>query len=268
MTSLPVFLCDPLPEEGAAVLDGPEGRHAAAVRRLRVGEQLLLADGHGGLARCEVTVTNRDAVALRVRARWTEPAPRPWVTVAQALVKGDRSELAVQLATEAGADALLPWQAARCVARWDTGPRGARSLQRWRDTAREAAKQARRSWMPEVGEPVDISALAERARSAALALVLHEAADESLAAVPLPADGEVLLVVGPEGGITDAELTALAAAGARPVRLGPTVLRASSAAVVALSALGVLTNRWAMRPLGSGVPEAAQEALRSVDRRW
>ncbi len=255
MSSLPVFMCDPLPDEGAAVLDGPEGRHAAVVRRLRAGEHLLLADGRGGLARCEVTVTSREAVALQVQARWSEPAPRPWVAVAQALVKGDRSELAVQLATEAGADVLLPWQAARCVARWDTGARGARSLQRWRDTAREAAKQARRSRMPEVGEPVDTAALAGRVRSAALALVLHEAADESLAAVPLPADGEVLLVVGPEGGITRAELAALAAAGARAVRLGPTVLRASSAAAVALSALGVLTERWAMRPSGQEFPE-------------
>lgn len=109
--------------------------------------------------------------------------------------------------------------------------------------------------MPEVGEPVDTAALAGRVRSAALALVLHEAADESLAAVPLPADGEVLLVVGPEGGITDAELAALAAAGARPVRLGPTVLRASSAAAVALSALGVLTKRWAMGPSGQEFPK-------------
>ncbi|MGH4015042.1 MAG: 16S rRNA (uracil(1498)-N(3))-methyltransferase [Pseudonocardiaceae bacterium] len=248
-SSLPLFLADQLPPVGAeAVLDGPEGRHAATVRRLRRGEQLMLCDGRGGLARCEVLATGRDLLRLQVLHRGSEPAPALRVTLAQALIKGERGELAVELATEAGVDAVLPWRAARCVARWDEGPRGAKALARWRETSRQAAKQARRGWLPEVGEPVGTTELAARCAAAAGCLVLHEAATDPLPSVPLPAAGELLLVVGPEGGLTDAELTELTAAGARPVRLGPTVLRASSAAAVALGVIGALSGRWEVVP--------------------
>jgi 16S rRNA (uracil1498-N3)-methyltransferase len=245
MSTPPVFLVDQLPAGAQAVLDGPEGRHAATVRRLRPGELLVLSDGRGGMARCEVTATERDLVRLTVSQRWSEPAVQPRVVLAQALVKGERGELAVELATEAGVDEVLPWRAARCVARWEDGPRGAKALARWRGTAREAAKQARRAWCPEVAEPVSTADLADRARAGTTTLVLHESAKQSLAALPLPATGDLVVVVGPEGGITDAELDQLGEAGAVPVRLGHTVLRASTAGAVALGALGVLTRRWA-----------------------
>lgn len=248
MTTAPLFLVDDvdaLPGPGAETeLGGAEGRHAATVRRIRPGEALVLADGRGGLARAEAVAAGRDALTVRLLAVEHVPAPAVRVTVAQALVKGDRGELAVETATEAGADAFLPWRAARCVARWDDGPRGDRQLGRWRGTVREAAKQARRPWQPEVGEPVTTRQLAERVRSCAAALVLHESADTGLAAVGLPEAGEVLLVVGPEGGVDDRELDLLAGAGAVPVRLGPEVLRASTAACVALGALAVRTARW------------------------
>ncbi|HEV7450562.1 MAG TPA: 16S rRNA (uracil(1498)-N(3))-methyltransferase [Pseudonocardiaceae bacterium] len=246
MSSLPVFFAGELPPEGAeTTLDGPEGRHAATVRRLRVGKRLVLSDGRGGLAACEVLKCGRDWLRLRVLRCETEPAPALRVTLAQALVKGERGELAVELATEAGVDAVLPWRASRCVARWDEGPRGAKALSRWRETARQAAKQARRGWFPEVAEPVSTPELAQRCAAAAGCLVLHEAATDPLPALPLPTVGELLLVVGPEGGITEAELAALTAAGGRPVRLGPGVLRSSSAGAVALGAIGALSQRWA-----------------------
>jgi 16S rRNA (uracil1498-N3)-methyltransferase len=249
--SLPVFLAAPLADEGErTLLDGDEGRHAAAVRRIRAGEQVLLSDGHGGLARCEVTAARRDELELRVLRRWVEPPPALRVTLAQALIKGDRGELAIELATEAGVDAVLPWRAERCIARWDDGPRGAKALQRWRATARQSAKQSRRGTVPEVSEPMDTAALAQRCRDAALPLVLHEGAAQPLPSVSLPDSGEVLLAVGPEGGITDSELDGLVGAGACPVRLGPTVLRSSTAAVVALGALGALTSRWWIRSSG------------------
>ena len=233
-----------MPAGGQAVLDGPEGRHAATVKRLRPGESVLLGDGRGVLASAVVDVVGRDLVELTIARRSVVPAPSPRVVVAQALVKGDRGELAVELATEAGADAIIPWTAARCVARWADGPRGDKGLARWRSTAREAAKQARRAWAPEVAEASSSSALAARVAAAAGALVLHESAIESLADVSLPDTGDLVLVVGPEGGITDDELAALTAAGARAVRLGPEVLRASTAAAVALGAIGVRTSRW------------------------
>ena len=244
MTSLPVFLVDELPVTDAFVLDGPEGRHAASARRLRPGEELAVSDGRGGLVTCRVELAERDTVALTALRREHLPRPDLTVTLAQALVKGERGELAVELATEAGVDGVLPWRAERCIARWEDGPRGAKAHARWQSTAREAAKQARRPWCPEVADPVSTATLLARVGSAAATLVLHESAEARLPEVKLPAEGELLLVVGPEGGISEAELAAFAAAGATPVRLGPSVLRASTAAAVALGAIGALTDRW------------------------
>jgi 16S rRNA (uracil1498-N3)-methyltransferase len=226
------------------VLDGPEGRHAATVKRMRVGEVVQVTDGRGALAQAVVESTGRDTVSLALTSRSTLAPPAPRVLLAQALVKGDRSELAVEMATEAGVDGILPWRAARCVARWEDGPRGDKALARWRSTVREAAKQARRPWLPVVEEPVTTAMLARRVADAAGALVLHEGATDRLAEVDLPTAGDLLLVVGPEGGVTDEEIAALTAAGGRSVRLGGEVLRASTAAAVALGALGVLTQRW------------------------
>lgn len=243
-SSLPVFSVDRLPGVGTATLDGPEGKHAATVRRLRAGEQLLLSDGQGGLARCDVVEVARDSLNLQVTETWMVPAPRLRVNLAQALVKGDRGELAVELATEAGVDSVLPWRASRCVARWDDGPRGAKALGRWRNTAAQAAKQARRPWTPPVAEPVSTKGLVAEVGKADAALVLHESAEVPLTSVSLPVEGDLVLVVGPEGGVSPDELAVLLDAGAQAVRLGPTVLRASTAAAVALGALGALTDRW------------------------
>jgi 16S rRNA (uracil1498-N3)-methyltransferase len=152
--------------------------------------------------------------------------------------------LAVELATEAGADLVLPWRAERCVTRWDDGPRGARALARWRSTVREAAKQARRAWVPEVTEPVGTAELAALVSRSAGALLLDAAADTPLIGAAIPKQGDVVVIVGPEGGTSGREITALTQAGAQLVRLGPTVLRASTAAAVSIGALGVLTQRW------------------------
>jgi 16S rRNA (uracil1498-N3)-methyltransferase len=240
----PLFLVDTIPPGTEVVLDGPEGRHAATVRRLRAGEALTLSDGAGGLASCVVDgPEGRDALRLRVIERASVPAPQPRVIIAQALVKGERGELAVELATEAGADVVVPWRASRCVVKWEDGQRGEKALARWRNTAREAAKQARRAWVPEVLEPVTTRGLVSLL-SDATGLVLEGSAKSKLADVSLPSQGDIVLVVGPEGGVSDEEIATLTDAGAHAVRLGPSVLRASTAAAVALGALGVLTSRW------------------------
>jgi 16S rRNA (uracil1498-N3)-methyltransferase len=239
----PLFLVPTLPTGDSAVLDGPEGRHAATVRRLRAGESLTLSDGAGGLASCVVDgAEGRDALRLKVISRITVPGPQPRVVVVQALVKGERGELAVELATEAGADSIVPWRASRCVVKWEDGPRGEKALARWQNTAREAAKQARRPWVPQVAEPATTKSVVALVTDAT-GLVL-DASGVRLAEVSLPADGPIVLVVGPEGGISDEEIATFAAAGAQAVRLGPSVLRASTAAAVALGALGALTSRW------------------------
>ncbi len=232
--SLPLFLVEALPAGDEFRLDGPEGHHAATVQRLRAGEELLLGDGRGGTATAQVTAVGRGALDLTIRTRgYTEP-PDPRLVVVQGIAKGDRGELAVQAMTEVGVDEIVPWAAARSVAKWKDD----RPLQRWRVTAREAAKQARRSWVPVVSEPVTTARLASRA---GLLLVLHEEAAAPLSAVELPPSGEITLVVGPEGGITPDELAAL---GGVPVRLGREVLRTSTAGVAALSALSVRIGRW------------------------
>ncbi|HET6706339.1 16S rRNA (uracil(1498)-N(3))-methyltransferase [Amycolatopsis sp.] len=246
-TTLPVFLAASVPASGRALLDGEEARHAATVRRLRVGERLVLSDGAGAMARCVVegVQAGRDAqLTLAVEEHWTEEPPALRVLVAQALAKGDRGELAVELATEAGVDAIVPWRAARSVAKWEDGGRGDKALARWRATARAAAKQARRAHVPEVTEPVTTGELAGLVATMSLALVLESDVPERLTDLALPGAGDVLLVVGPEGGVTDEELRVLRDAGARAVRLGTTVLRTSTAAAVALGALGALTTRW------------------------
>jgi 16S rRNA (uracil1498-N3)-methyltransferase len=241
----PVFLVDTLPTGDLTVLDGQEGRHAAAVRRLQPGEELVLADGRGSAAACVVeTVQGKESLTLRVARRWTEPQPQPRIVLAQALIKGDRGELAVELATETGVDVIVPWRAGRSIVKWEDGPRGAKALARWRSTAREAAKQSRRAYVPDVTEPVSTRQLVELATKSATTLVLDAAAGPGIADLELPAEGDLVLVVGPEGGISGSESDSLRAAGAQVVRLGPTVLRASTAAAAAIAAIGVLTSRW------------------------
>lgn len=229
MTSPPLFLTEPGDlEHDRVVLSGPEGRHAAAVRRVAVGE---------------VVKASRDTVVCAVRERSHEPPPRPGIAVVQALPKGDRGELAVELMTEAGVDIIVPWEAQRCVARWK-GDRGLKSLRKWRDAARAAAKQARRARVPEVAELESLEGVAQRVRSAALGVVLHEGAEARLSQTAIPHDGAMVVVVGPEGGFTGGELAALADAGAVLAALGPSVLRTSTAGVASLAVIQALSGRW------------------------
>lgn len=241
----PVFVVEP----GALgpdriTLSGPEGRHAVSVRRLQVGEEIVLTDGQGrGAQGLVAAVDGKDTLEVAVTGFREEPVPRPRITVVQALPKGDRGELAVETMTEVGVDAIVPWAAARCITQWK-GDRGAKSLAKWRSTAREAAKQARRLRFPDVSEMLTTRQLTPLLAGAAFAAVLHEEGSEPLAAAALPADGDIVLVVGPEGGVSPEELDALAAAGAKPYRLGASVLRTSTAGVAATALLLGRTGRW------------------------
>jgi 16S rRNA (uracil1498-N3)-methyltransferase len=242
----PVFLVPPgsLAAAGAQVtLAGPEGRHAAVVRRLRAGERADLSDGAGTLATGVVASVAPDSVTVSLRSVHPVPAPAPRITVVQALAKGDRGELAVEMMTEVGVDGLVAWAAARSVTRWE-GARGERSLGKWRAAAREAAKQSRRAWLPSVTGPATLADVAALASSAACAVVLAADAAIALSRLALPAAGEVVLVVGPEGGISPDERSALTAAGAVEARLGPTVLRTSTAGTAATAVLLSRCGRW------------------------
>lgn len=239
-----LFYVDALPGVGGiAVVDGDEGFHASNVRRIRPGEELDLSDGAGTVAHCVVEEAVKGRLSARVLDVIEVPRPVPTVTIAQALPKSERSELAIELATEAGADGFLAWQAQRCVARWESAAKVDKGLRRWEAVARSAARQSRRAHVPEIEAMVSTAQLLTRVPGA-LTLVLHESATVPLADIGLADAAAVLLVVGPEGGISDEELGALTGAGARTVRLGPSVLRTSTAAAVALGAIGVLTGRW------------------------
>lgn len=248
--SAPVFLAEQLGTGEQVVLEGTEARHAGVVQRRRPGERVDVVDGRGTRLRCRIAAVDPGRLVLDVEGREHEPAPAVRLVLAQALAKGDRDELAIEAATEVGADGVVPWQAQRSVVVW-RGERAARSRARWCATVREAAKQSRRAWVPDVVEAVDTRGLAARVAevvaAGGAALVLHESAATPLAEVALPGTGEVLVVVGPEGGITDDELATLRSAGAEVVRLGPHVLRTSTAGPVALALLAERLGRWSLR---------------------
>jgi 16S rRNA (uracil1498-N3)-methyltransferase len=245
--SLPVHWVESLAGVGAGDLvevGGDEAHHAVAVRRLRNGEPLALTDGAGTTVTGVVRATGKRRLTVEVEEVATSTEPEPRVTVVQALPKGDRGELAVEVLTEVGVATVVPWAASRSVAVW-RGERADKSLARWRTTAREAAKQARRAWFPYVEAMATTAQVCTLLGSVDLAVVLHEDASTCLASLDVPVTGSLLVVVGPEGGLTDDEVAAFAAAGAHAVRLGDEVLRTSTAGVVAVAALLSQTGRWA-----------------------
>ena len=241
--SLPVFL-GPVTDVAAGdtvLLEGDEARHAVVVRRTAVGERVVLADGAGTAATCVVTATTRSTLTAGVEEVRHEPRPAPSVTVVQAIPKGERAELAVEVLTEIGTDRIVPWAAARCVGVW-RGERATKSLAKWRATARESGKQSRRAWLPEVTTMAATADVVAMIGEVDLAVVLHEDATVSLAGLPVESAASILVVVGPEGGLTDEELAAFDAA--HVVRLGRPVLRTSTAGVAAVAALLARTSRW------------------------
>jgi 16S rRNA (uracil1498-N3)-methyltransferase len=230
------------------VLDGPEGRHAVSVKRLRAGEDVVLTDGRGHWTEGVVKAAEgKDRlVVMDLGALNEEPPQAPRITVVQALPKGDRGELAVETMTETGVDAIVPWAASRCITQWK-GERGLKALGKWRATAREAGKQSRRVRFPEVADAATTKQVAVLLAKADLAAVLHEDREygsEPLATAELPTSGEIVLVVGPEGGVSPEELALFAQAGAKAYRLGRSVLRTSTAGTAATALLLGRTGRW------------------------
>lgn len=246
--SAPVFLDPDLPAVSAGevvILTGDEAHHAVAVQRLRAGEDVVLVDGRGARVSGVVDSTSPREMRVRVVEHVREPSSAPRITVVQAIPKGDRAERAVELLTEVGVDVIIPWQAQNCVARW-SGERGERAHAKWITTAREAAKQSRRAWLPMVEALATTDQLCDQVRAArergADVWLLHEVAE--LSEPVSPNSDEVWLIVGPEGGVSAPEVAELVSAGAIPVRLGSTVFRTSTAGAVAVAVVSTLTGRW------------------------
>jgi len=228
----------------AVVLTGTEAHHAAAVRRVRVGEEVSVGDGRGAWLTGECEKVSSREVVVRIASRTDTAPPCPRIVLVQALAKGDRDELAIQAATELGVDEIIPWQAARSVSRWDA-VKAEKGRARWSSIVREAAKQAHRPWTPEVAPIATTASLAARA-VASRVVVLEPSAGVPLTDLDLDGSDarDVLLVVGPEGGIAPEELAALEQAGGRLARLGDTVLRTSTAGPAALAVVSAALHRW------------------------
>jgi 16S rRNA (uracil1498-N3)-methyltransferase len=238
----PLFLLENLPDTDDLLVEGSEGRHAVEVLRLAPGERVRVGDGRGTVAEGDVVAAGAEGLRVAVRARFEVPEPAPEFVLVQALPKGDHGPLAVDLATELGVDRIVPWTAARCVTRWRED-RVAKGVQKWRSAARAASKQSRRPRIPEVTDPMTTREVCGMLADVDLAVVLHEQARRPLAELQIPRTGTIAVVVGPEGGLTDGEVVAFRAAGAEAVRLGPEVLRTSTAGAATLAALSMRT-RW------------------------
>ena len=236
-------------------LDGDEGRHAAKVARIGVGEQVLLTDGPGRQVRAEVTAARKEALDLLLLA---DPSPAlqrlPRLVLVQALATGGRDEQAVESATELGADRIVPWIARRSVSVW-RGDKLVKGRAKWTATVCAAVKQCRRPGIPAVDEPLTstqlLAELRRRITAGAMVLILHEQESVGLMSLAgtLAASSEqgleeIIVVVGPEGGIAPEELEGLRELGARPVLLGPEVLRTSTAGPAAIAVLSALLGRW------------------------
>lgn len=234
---------------GVFLLDGDEGHHARTVKRAELGEGIDLADGEGRRAVCRVVALVDGGIELEVLSLSSDERDID-IYLVQALAKGDRDIQAIEMATELGAHGIVPWSADRSIVRWKK-ERAAKSLAKWQNTVRAAAKQSRRALIPEVFEQHSTADLAELAREMgedALFLVLHEQAEgrltQALAEYLNPQVKEIYFLVGPEGGVAPRELEILQEAGARLVLLGVEVLRSSTAGAGAISALNVALGRW------------------------
>lgn len=236
---------------GVFILQGPEARHAVAVKRLTPGESVDIADGAGKRLTGTVLAASPSELTVECAALAAEEKPDIRLVLVQALAKGDRDELAVETATELGIDAVIPWQSERSIVRWK-GERAAKAHAKWQSVATAAAKQARRAWIPEVRAAVETPGLAAVAGAADLAIILHEDAVRPLRTVleswRATADGsgprEILLIVGPEGGISPREVTRLCSAGAVTALLGHHVLRSSTAGPAAVVLASDILGRW------------------------
>lgn len=224
------------------LLDGAEGKHAAVVRRMRVGESIQLTDGKGFRAIGKVGRVDAASVLVSVDETTVEKLPSLQLTLVQALAKGDRDELAVQASTELGALRVIPWQAARSVSRWE-GAKAEKGRQRWQSIATEAAKQSLRVFEPEVSPAVSTKELCQLVQEFDSVLVLDPTASTSITDYS-EASGRMAIVVGPEGGIDVHELDSLESAGAKRVHLGSGILRTSTAGMAAISYLVGASGLW------------------------
>ena len=239
---LPLFIVENIPDRGDLVIEGDEAHHAGSAARIKVGEKINVTNGKGRIAEVEVLDINKRNIGCRILEVRDETRAKVVLTVIQALTKGDRARETIELLTEGGAELIIPWQAARSIGQWkdDKDAQG-----KWRTWAKEATKQSRRTWIPEILDLHTTAQVKRRIQDSDLAIVLHENGAEAFSEIVTSAPPrEILLIVGPEGGISDDELASFVSSGARSIRLGKPVFRSAHAGVAALAAIQAAFGIW------------------------
>ena len=239
---LTLFLVDKLDDSNLIEVSGDEAHHAIKVLRINVSEEILISDGAGNWVRASVENIEKKTFTAKVLERGFQPEKSPRLIVVQGLPKSDRVKDAIEILVESGVDLIIPWQADRSISKWQKD-----SLDKWQSAAVAATKQSRRFRKPEIIDGLSLSQLLEIESENSAVLVMHESATTKLSEVvtsKFAGMSEIIIVIGPEGGISESELTVLEGAGAQIVGLGPEVFRSAHAGGAALSAVSALIGRW------------------------
>ena len=239
---LTLFLVDKLDDSNLIEVSGDEAHHAIKVLRINVGEEILVSDGAGNWVRASVENIEKKTFTAKVLERGFQPKKSPRLIVVQGLPKSDRVKDAIEILVESGVDLISPWQADRSISKWQKD-----SLDKWQSAVVAATKQSRRFRKPEIIDGLSLSQLLEIESENSAVLVMHESATTKLSEVvtsKFAGMSEIIIVIGPEGGISESELVVLKGAGAHIVGLGPEVFRSAHAGGAALSAVSALIGRW------------------------
>jgi 16S rRNA (uracil1498-N3)-methyltransferase len=237
---LPLFLVENLPNSGSIEITGDEAKHAISALRIKNGELISVTDGRGGRAEALVTGVNRKTLVIEIENYRLEARSPVKLSVLQALTKGDRARETIELLTEAGVDQIIPWSAQRCIGQWKD-----ESLEKWRIWSREATKQSRRSWIPEISNLQSTNEVVAGFSNFDISLIFHETGEKKLSQVLQDeSPSSLLMIIGPEGGISETELSAFKAAGATEVTMGQPVFRSAHAGAAALAAVQTGLRIW------------------------
>lgn len=237
---LSLFFVDHLSAGATQEISGDEAHHAVSVMRLTVGEKIKIADGSGNWVSGTITEVGKKNLKIEIADRGRIDFVKPELIVVQAVTKSDRTKELLELLTVAGADQIIPWQAERCISKWQDD-----SAAKWQVSIKEAAKQARRVKLPALSDAVSTNQLVKLFNTKDKAIILHESATNKISEINLSNEMErIFIVIGPEGGITDAEITQLASVGAVTARMGDLVLRSAHAGFAALAAIQSRIGRW------------------------
>lgn len=237
---LTLFFVDNRPTQVGSSFDfaNEDAFHAIKVLRIAAGEIFNLGDGKGGWSRVVVESVNKKSMQVKVLESGFEEPLTTSFTVIQAIPKGDRIKESIELSTEGGADRIVMWRASRSIGRSED------KIEKLQLTAREASKQSRRFRIPSVVGVATTENIIDEIAKVDLALVFHESATQSISQVVQPGAKSVAIIIGPEGGLTDEEVSAFSEAGAKVVLMGRPILRSAHAGLAALASVNTALSVW------------------------